>query len=250
MLSIQPITKNNYFPAMKGLGSVSTSEITAELNSRNYYSASASTSPSTSPSVSPSTRYLTRAEKISYATIVALKNYGYAAKASSKTYISSSTYNLIVEQARSIAEQLENQSLVYSTAYGLDGLRGLGASVYDNTDPALPEYQGWSSKYGPLLLKIAGSIVSITGEYYETAQLKKMYEDLGKTIPNPTTTDYANLKQLLVSAGYGADEAEAIANKTFTSSKATDETNAIPSWLIPAGLGLVALMVLQNQRKN
>lgn len=218
------------------LGSLTSSEVATELNTRGYYLQSATPTPTTLPTI-------TRAQYIDWCVDGSLSYYGFPKVASTSKYFTAYEWKAIVDYAIYISTQLDTQ---YSILGGLrmSGLR-LGITV-----PATPYEPSWGSVWGPIILQMIGAAATIGGAAWQAKitrdQLEAQYAaTTGQTLGVPTQTDLNTMSVQLAKMGYTQAEISTILSKAVPT---VQPTGQLPSWALPVGIGALALVLFTQRR--
>ena len=231
------------------MSALTTTKVTNELNTRGYFQEVPTSTPVTVPVSPPSTipaskPTISYASYLKYSIDAALQSYGYALSPTSVKYIPKSNWDALINTAINISSQFDNQYTVLTGTNGLRGLRGLGRLGADTTSVS------WGSQWGPIILQMIGSAATIGGQYWQNQitrdQLQQQYQSTtGQALGIPTSQDKDAIAVQLQKMGYSTAEINSILNKAIPD---TQDKDSMPSWLLPAGVGLVALMLIQNRK--
>jgi len=218
------------------LGStVTNTAVISELNRRNYYLATTSTP-------SPIVQYvplqqMTQAQVLTMSVTIALQNANYAPIANTRTELSSSVWQQVVLAAIQMSTELSQKYTI------LSGLSGLGA-----TDIS------WWDTYMPTILQIAGSAATIWGTSWQTKVTRDQISNqvaaaTGAAIPAGAVGTQVQANEMALKfqqQGMSAADAQARANNIVLGIPIPSGT-AMPAWLLPVGIGVVAFMLLQRK---
>ena len=224
---------------LSNLGAAVSSEVTKELNLRNYYLIASTTPPATLPTI-------TRAVYIGYSVDLALQHYGYPKTLSwiDRRYLPQLDWNGLVNTAIDVSKQLDSQYIL------LNGLRMSGLKMGE-TIPSTTYVPTWGSVWGPIILQMIGAAATIGGTAWQAKitrdQLEAQYQaTTGQNLGVPTQTDRDAMAVQLAKMGYTQAEISTILSKAVP---ITQPTSQLPSWALPVGIGALALVLL-TQRKG
>lgn len=229
------------------MGVILTNEVVSELNSRNYYLQTTTTTPATSPAVTKPV--ISRSVYIAYAVQMALQHYSYATTASSKTYLSSTTWNNIINTAITISQQLDQQYTV--NGLNMSGCCGNMGSLgqtwtynptYDNPQTS------WGSTWGPVIMQMIGAALTIGGTYWQqqvTRQaLEQQYQQTtGQQLGVPTQQDVNTMAVQLAKMGFSQEQISQILSSAVPNIQPKSD---LPSWVLPVGIAVGAMALLRR----
>jgi hypothetical protein len=167
----------------------------------------------------------------------ALQYYSYPKVSPSPVSISVQVWNNIIDYAISASTQITTQ--LKSQGYAVSGLRGLGAL-------------SWWDSYGPILLQIIGSAATIGGTAWQQKVTRdqinqQVISQTGASLPTGSQADANALAQKLMLTGMSAAEAQARANNIVLGTPLNPPTPGLPSWALPAGIGILAFALLRKK---
>jgi hypothetical protein len=222
------------------------------LHTRNYW---LGTTPITPPATKPT---MTMAQILKASVDFALQYYNYPTISSQKTYIASGTWSNIVNVAINKDEELESQ---YTVLAGLNGLSGL-AEVYDPLAPCHDAYGnlvtcgspndvGWGTKWGPTILTLLGSILSLIGTTWSASQLRNQaastyYQTTGTTLGVGNTRD-AELLAQQIQRLTGMSYDRAYEHARILLGLPPEEKSDLTKYLLPLGIGIGAYLLISRR---
>lgn len=223
------------------------------LHMRNYWLGSA---PATSPPASTPPASLPSITLQAYKTKVidyALNYYGKTLHPSTTMYLSSSEWSNIVNYAYNYDQSIDQN---YNILSGLSGLGNLGdATCFDSFGNTVPcggtTDAGWGTKWGPTILTLLGSVLSLIGTTWSATQLRNQasttyYQTTGGTLGTGTTRDAEILaRQIQTQTGMSYDQAYKQA-RILLGLSAEGESD-LSKYLLPLGIGIGAYLILSRR---
>lgn len=133
---------------------------------------------------------------------------------------------------------------------------GLGLTEYDAcasaNPPAYCSTTSWWDRNGGFIVTLIGGMIEQYGTRMTTDQANKeikraISESIGGSPGAPSQADIEKMTQQIMSANPSYTYAQARAIVTGTVGNGIPSPTALPSWLLPAGIGLVLFVLLQRK---
>jgi hypothetical protein len=232
--------------------SITESLVIQNLNARKYWKANDTSKPTA-----------TMVQILAWSVDGALTHYGKPLTQSAPKYLATSEWDGIISYALSADQRLETQYTIIGGAQvnGLSGI-SLGAEIggvcYNAS--GLPvtcgttQDAGWGSQWGPIILQILGSALTIAGNYWQASQIRNQANTLyqqstaGASLGTGTTRDAQILAQKLMTQNPSLtyDKAYEIACGYLGLPVPSASQSSLPSWALPAGIALAAIVLLKR----
>ena len=219
------------------------------------YTPPASMLPFIPPGGGASNPSMTIAQILKASVDFALQYYNYPTSSSTRVSISSAGWSNIINVAINKDKELES---TYTVLAGMGGLSGLDGEIYGPCFDANGNLVtcggttdiGWGTKWGPTILSLLGTTLSLIGTTWQASQLRNQvsstyYQTTGQTLGVGNTRDAELLaREIQRRTGMSYDQAYAQARTLL--GLPPEEKSELEKYLLPLGIGIGAYLILRR----